>query len=118
MPNPTTTHTTDHVNKGKKKKSKGTKTDVSKSKNGYIKRVYLEKNYYSKKQGGGSFFEWIDMYVGNNKIDISRLSSLGEGKDGKQPPVSGSGSGASYEYKEAKVLIRLLQEGIKLIEQK
>jgi len=104
----------------KKKKGIAFNRPVSRSKNGGVKstRIYLEKKYFTKKEGGGSFFTWIDMEVSENKIEISRLHSMGEGKSKKELPTDGSGSGESYGWKEAKVLIRLLQKGIKLMKRK
>ena len=79
---------------------------------GVKSRIYLEQKHYTKKEGGGSFYSWIDMEVNGNAIDISRLHTITKGKE---LPTDGSGSGESYSKKEAAVLIRLLNKGIKLM---
>lgn len=76
-------------------------------------RIYIEKKHYTKKQGGGSFYEWYDLMVGGSGIEVSHLHGIGTKKT---PPRHGSGSGQILSYKEAKVLIKVLQKAIAIHE--
>ena len=85
---------------------------IKRCKKGGIFRAYTEKLYRSRKKGSGSYFRWVDVNPIGNAIDIGFYHSPGENK---KPPFRGSGSSATYDYKEAKALLRLLQKGIKLM---
>lgn len=68
-------------------------------------RKYVEKKHYHRKNGGGSFYEWLDINFSDNKIEICQLNSIGTKK---RLPKNGSGSCTIFSHKEIKVLIPVL----------
>jgi hypothetical protein len=75
-------------------------------------RKYTEIKHYTKKQGGGSFYRWLDVEVKGNGIEVSNLHASASSKS---HPKNGSGSLNTYSLVETKALIILLKKAIKKV---
>jgi hypothetical protein len=73
-------------------------------------RKYTEIIKYTKKEGGGSFYGWIDVEFDGDCIDVKKLHATTKSN---KPPIDGSGSAQTYSIKEAKALLFLLKKAIR-----